>query len=143
MSIRSAKNTLLSFGDTTVSPVTYATLAQQKSFSLSGPTATIPDVTTHNQSGYYMEKLAVLLDAGTIAVPVNFDPGEATHSFTAGFWDYINGLDPIALKITMPGTFGNIIGDGYGSNHGLDFPTDNVLQGNFEFAMTGALRWYA
>jgi hypothetical protein len=139
MAIRSAKGTLLKFQDEAGSPATFSTLGQLRSFTQSGPTATIPDVTTHATSGNFMEKLAVLLDPGTVAGPINYDPADATHQFAAGVWLKLINLTKQTWQIIFPASMGQMGGDGYFSSHSVDMPTDNVLQANIEMALTAAI----
>jgi len=139
MAIRSAKGTLWKFQDEVGSPASFATLGQLRSFSQSGPVATIPDVTTHSTAGNWMEKLAVLLDPGTISGPINYDPEDATHQFAAGIWVDLIALVKQTCQIVFPASMGQMGMDGFFSSHSVDMPTDNVLQANIELAITGAI----
>lgn len=137
--VRSAKGTLWKFQDEAGSPATMATLGQLRSFSQSGPTATIQDVTTHSTSGNWMEKLATLLDPGNVSGPVNYDSADATHQFGAGVWLDLINLTQQTCQILFPNSIGQLGFDGYFSSHSFDLPTDNVLQANIEFAINGAI----
>ena len=137
--IGTAKGTLWKVQDAAGSPATFATLGQLRSFTQSGTTATIPDVTTHTTSGNWMEKLAVLLDPETISGPIDYDKEDATHQFGDGIWADLIALTKQTCQILFPNNMGQMGMDGFFSSHGFDMPTDNVLQANIELAITGAI----
>lgn len=139
MAIRSAKGTLLQIGAIS-SPADWDTIGQLRAFSQSGPTATVQDITTHSTAGNWMEKLATLLDPGTISGPVNFDPADATHAFSTGVWADLIALTDRAVRIVFPASMGKLtMSHGYFTSFAFDFPTDNVLQANFEYTPSGAI----
>lgn len=140
--VLSSKGTLIQFGDDS-SPITYATLAQLRSFSFSGLTANIQDITVHNGGGFWMSKLATILDPGSLSAPVNFDPSQATHSFATGVWDQLLNLSRQAIKVLMPSTFGALNVDGFASGHSFDFNTNEVIAATMEFALTDSIAWSA
>jgi len=139
MAIGTAKGTLWKFQDEAGSPATFATLGQLRSFTQSGPTATIPDVTTHGTAGNWMEKLSVLLDPGTLSGPINYDPGNATHQFASGVWVDLINLTKQTCQILFPNSMGQMGMDGWFSGHSFSIPTDNVLEAQIEFAISGAI----
>jgi len=138
MAIRSAKGTLQKIGDG-ASPEVFATIGQVR--SISGPTtkATVQDVTTHSTSGNWMEKLATLIDPGTISFPINFDPLDATHAFVTGMWADLIALTERNFTTTFPAAMGTLAYAGYVTGHGFDCPVDNVLQASIEVTITGAI----
>jgi hypothetical protein len=86
-----------------------------------------------------MEKLATLLDPGTIAGPINYDKADATHAFSTGIWADLIALTNRNIQVVFAGSQGQLDAGGYYSSHSFDFPTDNVLQANLEFAVSGAI----
>ncbi len=138
MAIRSAKGTLQRLSDG-ASPATYATVGQVRSISGPTTTATVQDVTTHSTAGNWMEKLATLIDPGTLSFPINYDSADATHQFAAGMW-----ADFIALTVgdwhtVFPASIGYLAYSAYITGHGFDVPVDNVLQANIELTVFGAI----
>jgi hypothetical protein len=91
MAIRSAKGTLMKLGNG-ASPEVFTTITQVR--SIAGPTtkATVQDVTTHSTSGNWMEKLATLIDPGTLSFPINYDKTDTAHAFSTGMWNLLTGL---------------------------------------------------
>lgn len=138
MAIRSAKGTTMKIGDG-ASPEVFATVGQVR--SISGPTtkATVQDVTSHSTAGNWMEKLAVLIDPGTLSFPINFDPLDATHAFATGMWDDMVALTLRAWQTIFPASMGTLAYDAYITSHGFDAPVDNVLQANIELTISGAI----
>lgn len=138
MAITKAKGSVFKIGDGT-SPEAFSTIGQMRAFSQSGPSATIQDVTTHSTSGDWMEKLATLLDGGTISGPINYNSTDTTHAFTTGVWSDLVGLTLRNTQIVFAGSAGTLAQAGYFSSHSFDFPVDNVLQANIEYSISGAI----
>lgn len=136
--IRSAKGTLQKIGDG-VSPETFATIGQVR--SISGPTtkATVQDVTTHSTAGNWMEKLATLIDPGTLSFPINYDSADASHQFVTGMWNDLITLTPRAFQTVFPASIGRLEYNAYLTGHGFDCPVDNVLQATIELTINGAI----
>jgi predicted secreted protein len=138
MAIRSAKGTLMRIGSNT-SPETYTTIGQVR--SIAGPTtkATVQDVTTHSTAGNWMEKLATLIDPGTMSFPINFDAADATHAFLTGMWQDFIALTLRAFETVFPAGLGQFVYTAYVTGHGFDLPVDNVIQANIELTISGAI----
>jgi len=138
MAIRSAKGTVAKLGSGT-SPQTFSTIAQIR--SISGPTtkATVQDITTHSTAGNWMEKLATLIDPGTIGFPVNYDSSDSTHAFATGLWNLLINLTEKDLRLVFPASIGYLEFSAYTTSHSFDCPVDNVLRFNAEFAINGAI----
>lgn len=138
MAIGSAKGTLQQIGDG-ASPEVFGTIGQVR--SLSGPTTsvTVQDITTHSTAGNWREKLAVLLDPGTISFPINFDHADATHAFATGMWDDMIDLVLRNFQTVLSGTAGTLAYGAYITGHGFDLPVDNVRQVNVELTISGAI----
>ena len=136
--IRSAKGTLQKIGDG-ASPEVFATIGQVR--SVAGPTtsATVQDVTTHSTAGNWMEKLATLIDPGSLSFPINYDPDDATHAFATGLWtDFINLVER-NFQTVFPAAMGYMTYSAYVTNHAFDIPVDNVLQATIELTVNGAI----
>jgi predicted secreted protein len=136
--ITTAKGTILSLSDA-ASPLSYSAIGQVR--SISGPTVKpkTVDITTHDTPGYWMRKLAVLIDPGDISFEVNFDKTDATHSFTAGMWNQLVGLIKSGLKMVFPNTAGTLTFLGYLGQHEFNVPVDNVLSAKIQIAITDAI----
>lgn len=138
MSIRSAKGTLQRMGDSG-SPGTYATIGQVRSIAGPTTTATVQDVTTHSTAGNWMEKLATLIDPGTLSFPINFDNADATHQFATGMWVSFISLAVNFWVTVFPASMGQLAYQAYITGHAFDCPVDNVLQANIELTVYGAI----
>lgn len=138
MAIRSAKGTIQKMSDTG-SPAAFVTVGQVRSISGPTTTATVQDVTTHSTVGNWMEKLAVLIDPGTLSFPINYDNADATHQFIVGMWaDFVN-LAVRAWETVFPALMGRLEYDAYITGHAFDLPVDNVIQANIELTVFGAI----
>lgn len=136
--IRSAKGTIVKLGNG-ASPEVFTTIGQMR--SLSGPTttATVQDVTTHSTSGNWMEKLATLIDPGTMSFPINYDSADATHQFASGLWHLMINLTQRSFQTIFPASIGYMTFDAYLTGHQFDAPVDNVLGANIELTIYGAI----
>jgi len=139
MAIRSAKGTLQQLGDGSTSPASYTTIGQVRSISGPSTTATIQDVTTHSTSGNWMERLAVLIDPGTLSFPMNYDSSDSTHQFAVGLWTLMTGLTQRLFRTTFPASIGRLDYSALVAGHGFDVPVDNVLAANIELSIFGAI----
>ncbi len=138
MAIRSAKGTLMKIGDG-ASPEVFSTVGQVRSISGPTTTATVQDVTTHSTAGNWMERLAVLIDPGTLSYPINYDNADATHMFATGLWNDLINLTVRNLKTVFPASMGTLAYSAYVTGHSFDCPVDNVLQANIELTIYGAI----
>lgn len=138
MSIRSAKGTLLKRGDGE-SPEEFTTIGQVR--SIAGPTTTsiVQDVTTHSTSGNWMEKLAVLLDPGTMSFPINYDSADEAHAFLTGLWADMILLTERNFECLFAGSVGLLAFGAFFTGHGFDLPVDNVIGASIELTITGTI----
>lgn len=138
MAIRSAKGTLVKVGSGT-SPETFTTVGQVR--SVSGPTtkATVQDVTTHSTAGNWMEKLATLIDPGSLTFPINYDAEDTTHAFATGLWNDLISLTERNFECVMPASIGELDFAAYLTGHSFDLPVDNVIQATIELTINGAI----
>ncbi len=136
MAISTAKGTVLQISDT-ASPPSYASISEVR--SISGPTVKpkIVDITTHDTQGYWMRKLAVLIDPGEVSFETNYDAADATQAATTGMWNQLIGLILSAFKMIFPNSEGTLAMLGYVGQHEFMAPVDNVLAVKFQFALTG------
>ena len=74
---------VVSFG-TATGTTTAATLTNVTGVSGLDSEVEVIDVTSHDSSGRYREKVASFIDAGQLTFDVNFDPNSATHRATTG-----------------------------------------------------------
>ncbi len=138
MAIRSAKGTLQKVGNG-ASPEVYSTIGQVRSISGPSTTATVQDVTTHSTAGNWMEKLATLIDPGTLSFPINYDSADATHAFSTGLWNKLINLTVTAFETIFPASMGQLVYEAYLTSHAFECPVDNVLQANIELTIYGAI----
>jgi predicted secreted protein len=138
MAIRSAKGTLMKLGNS-ASPEVFTTITQVR--SIAGPTtkATVQDVTTHSTSGNWMEKLATLIDPGTLSFPVNYDKTDSAHAFSTGLWNLLTGLTQKNYRCVFPASIGYMQFAAYVTSHAFDLPVDNVIRANMELTINGAI----
>ncbi len=134
--ITTAKGTILSISDT-ASPPVYAAISEVR--SITGPTVKpkIVDITTHDTQGFWMRKIAVLIDPGDVSFETNYDSADATQAFTTGMWNQMIGLVLSAFKMIFPNSAGTLAMLGYIGQHEFSAPVDNVLAVKFQFALTG------
>lgn len=137
MAVNTAKGTVWKNGDGT-SPEVFTAIGQLRAYSQSGPTATVQDVSNHD-TGNWGEQLATILNPGTVSGPVNYDKADATHAFATGVWNDLVNLTLRNIQIIFAGSQGQLDMGGYYSGHSFDFPPDNVLQANIEFAVSGEI----
>lgn len=136
--IRSAKGTQQMVSDGS-SPADFNLIGQVR--SITGPTtsATVQDVTTHSTSGNWMEKLATLIDPGTLSFPMNYDADDATHAFASGLWSFLIALTQADFETIFPASLGQLDYSGYITGHPFDLPTDNVISSTIEITINGAI----
>lgn len=127
MAIRSAKGTLQKIGDG-ASSETFSTVGQVRSIAGPTTTATVQDVTTHSTSGNWMERLATLIDPGSLSFAINYDSADATHQFATGMWADMIALTVRNFQTVFPASIGQLAYASYITGHGFDCPVDNVLQ---------------
>jgi len=139
MAITSAKGTLVKIGDG-ASTEAFTTIGQVRSISGPSVTATVQDVTTHSTSGNWMEKLATLIDPGSVSFPINYDHSDAAHAFATGLWNDMVNLTLRNFEIEFPTAVGQTLSiSAYIASHSFDAPVDNVLQATIELSITGAI----
>ena len=133
---------VVQFG-TTTGTATTATLSNVTNISgLDGDTEVI-DVTSHDSSGAYREKLPSFIDAGQVTFDVNFDPDEATHRASSGgvLWLRDQRI-PAAWKLKFPGTpVHSVSFQAFVMNAGLEAPYDDKLSMSVTLEVTGSATW--
>jgi predicted secreted protein len=136
MAVQAAKGTLIKLG-TATSPPTFSTIAQVR--SIDGPTtsAEVVDITTHSTAGKWRERLSVLGDPGEISFEINFDPSEATHSFTTGLWKLLSELEKRPYQLVLAGNSGTLQFHAYVTRHAIRAPVDGVLGAAITLAIAG------
>ncbi len=138
MAITTAKGTVFKLSDA-ASPISYANIAQVR--SATGPTVKpkIVDITTHDTPGFWMRKLAVLIDPGDVSFEINFDHTNATHAFATGLWNQLVGLVLTGFQMVFPNAAGTLTFIGYIGQHEFMVPVDNVLAAKIQLAITDAV----
>ncbi len=133
---------VLSFG-TTTGTATTATLANVTNISgFDGETETI-DVTSHDSSGAYREKVASFLDLGQVTVDVNFDPNATTHRATSGGVMWLKDQRIIApWVLTFPGSpVHKVAFMGFVKSAGFEAPFDDKLGLSITIETSGSATW--
>lgn len=138
MAIRSAKGTLQKLGSA-ASPPVFATVGQVRSITGPSTRATVQDVTTHSTTGNWMEKLATLIDPGTIGFAINYDKAESTHAFLTGMWANLIALTQSDWETVLPASIGTLYYQGYLTSHAFTLPVDNVISCAIEVAINGSI----
>ena len=116
----------------------FTTIAEVK--SITGPTmsAKIDDVTTHSTGTPWREKLATLLDAGTVAFALNFIPTDATQSHSTGLIKDFENRTKRNFKIVFPnGASTTWAFSAFVADFKCDSPVDGVLGANLTLNISG------
>lgn len=132
----------VSFG-TATGTATTATLANVTNIGgLDGETETI-DVTSHDSSGSYREKVASFIDAGQVTLDVNFDPNSTTHRATSGGILYLRDQRTIVpWKVAFPGTPAHYVSfQAFVKSAGFEAPFDDKLAMSVVLETTGSATW--
>jgi predicted secreted protein len=132
-----AFGTFLKIGDGG-GPETFTTVAEVK--SITGPqlAAKIDDVTNHSTGTPWREKLATLLDGGTISFDMNFIPTNATQSHTSGLLRDFENRTKRNFKLVLPdGGATTWAITAYVQDFKILAPVDGVLNAQMTLAVTG------
>lgn len=86
-----------------------------------------------------MEKLATLIDPGTISFPINYDNEDTTHAFSTGLWADFIALTVRNYQTIFPASMGQLDYAGSVTSHSFDLPVDNVIQATIEITIFGAI----
>ena len=136
--ITTAKGTIVNLSDV-ASPASYASVSQVR--TITGPTTKpkIVDVTAHSTPGFWMAKLAVLIDPGDVSFEFNFDIADATHAYATGMWNQMVGLTECGFQLIFPNSAGILTFKGYIGQHEFSAPVDNVLAVKMMYAITSSI----
>lgn len=96
-----AYGTFLRIGDGGA-PENFTTIAEVKQIQGLQMSAKIDDVTTHSTNTPWREKLATLLDGGTVVFDINFILTEPTQSFTGGLLRDFTNRTKRNFKLIFP-----------------------------------------
>ena len=133
---------VVSFG-TATGTATSATLTQVTNISgLDSDVETI-DVTSHDSSGSYREKVASFIDAGQVTLDVNFEPSEATHRATTGGILYLRDQRmTVPWVVTFPGTpVHSVAFQAFVKSAPFDAPFDDKLSMSVTLEVSGSATW--
>ena len=139
---KAAFGMVVNFG-TATGTATTATLANVTNISgLDGETEVI-DVTSHDSSGAYREKVASFLDAGQVQLDLNFDPNAPTHRATTGGVLYLRDQRTITQwELKFPGTPAHKVGfQAFVKSAALDLPFDDKQSASITLEVTGSATW--
>lgn len=92
------------------------------------------DITSHNSSDGYREKMGGLRDAGSIAIKANWLPNNVTHDETTGIMAKFNVNTLSNWKIILPSSIATFAFTGFVSAVKGGAPLD--AQGQLEFTVT-------
>jgi hypothetical protein len=116
----------------------YTTISEVKSINGLSMSAKIDDVTTHSTGTPWREKLATLLDAGTLAFQLNFIPTDATQSFSSGLLRDFANRTKRNFKVVFPnGAATTWAFAAYVADFKCDMPVDGVLVANLTLNVSG------
>lgn len=139
---KAAFGMVVSFG-TATGTTTSATLTNVTNISgLDGETEVI-DVTSHDSSSAYREKVASFIDAGQVQLEANFNPNEATHRATTGGILYLRDQRTIVpWKLTFPGSpTHSVTFQGFVKSAPIDLPFDDKMTMKPVIEVTGSATW--
>lgn len=139
MAGRAAFGTTIAFG-TGTAPTAVANVTEIS--GLDGETEVI-DVTAHDSSGAYREKLASFLDAGQVSFELNFNPAAPTHRATTGGILYLRDQRTVETwRVTFPGTPVNYVTfQAFVKGAGFSAPFDDKLGMSVVLEVTGSASW--
>lgn len=145
MAGRFAKGWTIWMGDAG-SPENFVKIAHIK--SIDGPQANvrIVETTTHDTEGNFVEKLAVLIDAGKLSFMINWNPDLPTHDpeLTGSLWNVLEGLEERYFQLrAAPSNPNAQVGSfqGFVTQHSLKLPVDNVQDASITIDIDGAVTW--
>ncbi len=124
------------------SPEVFTKISNVKSINGPGFKVTVIDTTTHSTSGNYREKAAVLIDPGTVSFMCNYDPADATLAPATGLFNEMATLHKAHYELRFPpsDSLNTMMSwSGYITGHPFTFPVDNVVEGNIEMTIDGAV----
>ena len=133
---------VVSFG-TATGTTTAATLTNVTGISGLDSEVEVIDVTSHDSSGSYREKVASFIDAGQLTFDVNFDPNSATHRATTGGILYLRDQKTIVpWKVTFPGSpVHSFLVQGFVKSAPFEAPFDDKLGATITVELTGSATW--
>jgi hypothetical protein len=127
--------------DLTASPVTWITVGNARSISLTGRQADELDFTHLLSSGGYRELRQGFKDGGSIAVEFHFDPTDESHvAETDGFLGLFDSGVVFNWRMNFSGAGWPwaLVGQGFISNPGdIDVNVDGPITGNATVRNTG------
>ncbi len=139
---KAAFGCVVNFG-TATGTATTATLANVTSISGLDSEVSELDVTSHDSSGAYREKVASFIDAGEVKLDLNFDPNATTHRATTGGIMYLRDQRLITQwQVTFPGTPVHKVGfQAFVKSAPFDAPFDEKLTSSVVLSVTGSATW--
>lgn len=136
-----AKGTAIYKGNA-ASPEVFTKIANVKSINGPGFQVTVIDTTTHSTVGNFREKAAVLIDPGKLSFMVNYDPADPTLAPATGLFDEMQNLTESNYQLRFPPSDAlntMMTFRGFVTGHPFTFPVDNVVEGNLEITIDGAV----
>lgn len=133
----SAQGTLLKIGDGGGTEV-FTTIAEVT--DIKGPAITQRmKETIHHSSGGWVTKFPILLEAGPVTFTVNFDPSDATHSYSTGLLKDAVNKTLRNFKIVFPNPGATTWSfSAYVQKFDPSEPSDDVLTAEIVLEITGA-----
>lgn len=134
----SAFGTLLQIGDGGGTE-SFTTIADVKDISGPGFTLDTKETTTHSSSGGWREFAPGLKDGGEVTMDINFQPTNATHSYSTGLVKDFNNRTLRNFRIVFPDagtttwTFA-----AYVTNFEPNAPVDDFLGASVTLKISGA-----
>lgn len=133
---------VVNFG-TATGTATTATLTGVTNISGLDAEVSVIDVTSHDSTGAYREKVASFIDAGQISMDLNFNPNSATHRATTGGILFLRDNRTITQwQVTFPGTPSHKVGfQAFVKSAPFDAPYDDKLGATVTLEVTGSATW--
>ena len=139
---KAAFGCVVNFG-TATGTATTATLANVTGISGLDSEVSVIDVTSHDSTGSYREKVASFIDAGQVALDVNFDPNVATHRATTGGILYLRDQRlTVPWEVKFPGSPSHKVAfQAFVKSAPFDAPFDDKLAMTVTLEVTGSATW--
>ena len=127
------------FGDG-ASPEVFATIGNLRDFDDS-ETAELVEHTNHSSAGNRKEYIAGLIEGDEITLPVNLDPGDATHDRTTGLQSKLRQV--VNFRFEEPQNSVGLQVAAVVIGIGKSYPVGDVMTMDITIKKTGAVTTYA
>lgn len=96
----------------------------------------VVDISDHDSSGRYREKVTGMLECGSVGLDLNYDADAATHQALEGFLGVAK-----SYRIVFPGAGRTATFTGFLETLSPEVPHDNKMTCSASVVITGAVTW--